>query len=471
MTKLDPQGNTPLHVAVLARSTDAVELLLKTAGMSVEQTKNLRKWNPLDEAIALKDPSMVKILLEQLRLEVKKERKARKPRLLKVMNEMPDFSFEIKWSLGSPLFGWLLKKYAPSDTYLMFKVGSRLRIDGSLRGIDPNSNALLPKWKHGSFSLLVDASTTPVSAALVDHTDGTWIDIYAERKAAVKDIDQDVLDLIEAGAGKVRLKGSEIDFAPKLNFLGKETTEKIESYHTQVFEMTGRLVAQVIAKSPIFLPPGLTFDQYLAMKLPDDVMEEVPWDPLKGPPPSISNTLKNTTTTTTSKDTEEAQAIADFQSAAAKAEEEQQRVAKGEASEASTSTTTAAAAQAREIKGICWMAKDFPMSLRQLLPLLEAVGGANKHIAAAAGFISAYKNHSLFPMRIKVPLMWTVYLMLRFKKYRELKKGVGEPALEDADFFEVPRGFKKIAFMGAEMGGEAPGGESGVEDTFYEANE
>jgi hypothetical protein len=463
---LDPQGNTPLHVAVLARSTEAVQLLLKAADISIEICRNSRKWNPLDEAIAVKDHGMVKILLEQLRLEVKKERKARKPRLLKVMNEMPNFSMEINWSLGSPLFGWFLKKYAPSDTYLMFKVGSRLRIDGSLRGIDPESNALLPKWKIGPFSLLVDASTTPVSAALVDHTDGTWIDIYAERKAVVKDIDQDVRDLIEAGGGKVRLKGSEIDFAPKTNFMGKETTEKVENYHTNVFEISGRLVAQVIAKSPLFLPPGTTFDQYLALKMPDDVIEEVPWDPLKGPPPSVTATLKSSNSSSTSQ--EEAQAMVDFQTAVTKAEQGR-FVAEGEVIGQTSGRTakTQTASHAREIKGLCWMAKDFPMSLRQLLPLLEAVGGANKHIAAAAGLIAAYKNHSLFPVKMKVPLMWTVYLMLRFKKYRELKQGVGEPALEGEGFFEVPPTYTKVAFVG-EQGGE---GAANVEDTFYEANE
>lgn len=462
---LDSQGNTPLHVAVLARSTEAIELLLKTGGISVE-IRNSKKWNPLDEAIAVKDHELIKILLQKLRLEVKKERKARKPRLLKVMNEMPNFSMELKWSLGSPLFGWFLKKYAPSDTYLMFKVGSRLRIDGSLRGIDPNSNALLPKWKHGPFSLLVDASTTPVSAALVDHTDATWIDIYAERKAAVKDIDQDVRDLIEAGAGRVRLKKSEIDLAPKMNFVGKQTTEKIENYHTNVFEISGRLVAQVIAKSPIFLPRGTTFDQYLAMKMPDDVIEEVPWDPLKGPPPSVSATLKGGISG--SNNQEEAQAVVDFQSAAERAEEER-LVAEGEiiAQARDSTATSQTLAQAREIKGVCWMAKDYPISLRQLLPLLEAVGGANKHIAAAAGFIAAYRNDSLFPVKIKVPLMWTVHLMLRFKKYRELKQGVGEPALEGEIFFEVPRGYTKVALMG-EQGGA---GAENVEDTFYEANE
>ena len=195
------------------------------------------------------------------------------------------------------------------------------------------------------------------------------------------------------------------------------------------------------------------------MKMPDDAIEEVPWDPLKGPPPSIANTFGDSTAASSGSEEEKAQAaaVAEFQTAAAQAEANQKRlISEGEITPAT---------QAREIKGICWMARDFPMSLRQLLPLLEAVGGANKHIAAAAGFIAAYQNHSLFPVRIKVPLMWTVYLMLRFKKFRELTPGAGEPALEDDNFFEVPRSYKKIALM-AEQGAAEP-----VDDTFYEAHE
>ena len=56
LTAFDAQGNTPLHVAVLARSRAAAEALL-AAGVSVEVT-NARKWNPLDEAVALKASSM-----------------------------------------------------------------------------------------------------------------------------------------------------------------------------------------------------------------------------------------------------------------------------------------------------------------------------------------------------------------------------------------------------------------------------
>ncbi len=39
----------------------------------------------------------------------------------------------------------------------------------------------------------------------------------------------------------------------------------------------------------------------------------------------------------------------------------------------------------RYFKGRCWMASDFPMSLRQLLPLLDVVGHANKHVAKVRG--------------------------------------------------------------------------------------
>ena len=36
----------------------------------------------------------------------------------------------------------------------------------------------------------------------------------------------------------------------------------------------------------------------------------------------------------------------------------------------------------------CWMAEDFPMSLKQLLPLMEVVGEANKHLARIAKFMA-----------------------------------------------------------------------------------
>lgn len=49
------------------------------------------------------------------------------------------------------------------------------------------------------------------------------------------------------------------------------------------------------------------------------------------------------------------------------------------------------------------MAEDFPMSLRQLLPLLDVVGHANKHLARVSKFMRKYGDMNMFPVKIQVP--------------------------------------------------------------------
>lgn len=68
----------------------------------------------------------------------------------------------------------------------------------------------------------------------------------------------------------------------------------------------------------------------------------------------------------------------------------------GEAPDASK-----AAKGVRTITGRCWMAANFPMSLRQLLPILDIVGTANKHLARAGKFLQKYGNMDLFPVKMQ----------------------------------------------------------------------
>lgn len=69
------------------------------------------------------------------------------------------------WQLGSsvPGLGLLLRRYAPHDTLTIWKVGRMLRMDGSLMGLDTKSPSLIPQWKRGHYSLVVDGDT-PASA-------------------------------------------------------------------------------------------------------------------------------------------------------------------------------------------------------------------------------------------------------------------------------------------------------------------
>lgn len=55
----------------------------------------------------------------------------------------------------------------------------------------------------------------------------------------------------------------------------------------------------------------------------------------------------------------------------------------------------------RTLTSRCWMAENFPMSLRQLLPVLDVVGNANKHMARVGKFLQKYGNMDLFPVKVQ----------------------------------------------------------------------
>jgi hypothetical protein len=67
------------------------------------------------------------------------------------------------------------------------------------------------------------------------------------------------------------------------------------------------------------------------------------------------------------------------------------------------------------------MAQEFPMQLRQLIPLLDIIGAANPQLAKVAGFLhKAEAAGAMFPVKVQVPLLLTVYAMVNFKAFTPL---------------------------------------------------
>ena len=48
------------------------------------------------------------------------------------------------------------------------------------------------------------------------------------------------------------------------------------------------------------------------------------------------------------------------------------------------------------------MADKFPMSLRQLIPVLDVIGRANKYLARVGKFLQKYGEMDLFPVKLQV---------------------------------------------------------------------
>lgn len=87
----------------------------------------------------------------------------------------------------------------------------------------------------------------------------------------------------------------------------------------------------------------------------------------------------------------------------------------------------------RTLRARLWMAEGFPMRLSALVPLLEVIGSANKQISKVGRFMSKYAGLDLFPVKIQVPLLLTVYALVGFSKFHELGPGQAP----GPEFFEV----------------------------------
>lgn len=99
------------------------------------------------------------------------------------------------------------------------------------------------------------------------------------------------------------------------------------------------------------------------------------------------------------------------------------------------------APKGRVIRARLWIAEGFPMSLSQLLPLLDVIGAAYKQLAKVAKFMHKYGDMDMFPVKVQVPLLFSVYALVSFKKLQVL--GPGGNAPPPADFFEVPETYTR----------------------------
>ncbi|GMH32202.1 hypothetical protein BSKO_00036 [Bryopsis sp. KO-2023] len=395
--QLDCHGNTVLHLAVLRENVSAVKEILDSGCPS--KIRNSKGWSALDEAISARSRELVSMLHSHGVKELKTELKQAKNQLLRTLGELPDYSLELNWQLGSAVFGMMLRKFAPHDTYKINKKGAKIRVDGTLMGIEKNTSGLIPEWKRGKFSLLFDGSKTPAQVFLVFHEKGSYLDITEEKasrkKAGQFELDADVI--IADGAGRTKLRAVDFRFKPVKGWLGGETTEKIEGWNTKVYEASGKMVAVTHLKSDWHLPADATFEDYLQMVISEDVVVEMPVN--------LNNMGgKN----------------------------------RGDGETAGSDADKNKKGKARKLTGRCWMAEDFPMSLQQLLPLLDVVGHANKHLGKVAKFMRKYGDMNMFPVKIQIPLLLTVYLLVSFKKFK-----FTEP--DDKTSFEVPEGYKKVS--------------------------
>jgi len=156
---VDPRGRTPLHLAVTLGHLECVRSLLRQgANSTVENSQN---WTVLQEAVATGDPEIVQVCLQHRDRQQLSQRASSVPTLLQRLTESPDFYVEMRWEFTS----WvpLVARMCPSDTYKVWKCGSKVRIDTTLLGFDNM------RWRRGSRSYVFKGQANEAVFMEMDH--------------------------------------------------------------------------------------------------------------------------------------------------------------------------------------------------------------------------------------------------------------------------------------------------------------
>ena len=307
----DPvHGNTPLQIAALRGHAPLVAALLES-GLARATDRGARRWNALDEAALRGNTAITTLLARAAVAEAKASRAAARAGLAAALAGATDFSMEVRWEFGSPVLGPLLRAVAPHDTYRVWKVGSAVRIDGSLRGLDgPGSGGsgggggALPSWRRGPFSLVwhaprrvasadgADTDTTelPATAWLIDRDRNSYVDLAEERRAALREsgsgsgsggLDAAVAAASAAAGTRARLEPGPLAFTPcrPWHGLGRwaaapPTPVRLAcGFAATPFEAALPLAATDAERGCLDLGPGATWEAYLAAPpAPDTVV-------------------------------------------------------------------------------------------------------------------------------------------------------------------------------------------------------
>ena len=418
----DPRGNTALHVAVLRGNVGCAEVLLRYGYHC--NLLSRAGWTCMDEAIGSRDEAMVKLLYTQSVAAARAEFESQGvPRLAAALQGMPDCTMVVKWRVDSPVLGPLVRRYAPSDTYTVWKRGSDLRVDSTLVGVDDDGHADSAeggshggwRWRRGRLSVLFRGSSAPGESALwvVDHDAKCVSDAFG---VGVGDDDDEVNEevaLIMDGAEihKQTASARDIKFrhvrkrllgVVDWGLLGRGGQEEVEvkGWRTKAWAASARIKTKQTRRcgnSKQRVPKGMTWEQYLSSRVEADGENA----------------------------TEEAD------------ENEEQQGWEEEITNVK--------------KESCrfWMADDenFPLKASHFLPILEVMQPTNRYMGAMLDLVTAWVDlgFDAFPVKTVVPLGYTVYATSSLCNFspREFAP-IGVRQDEDA-LFSLPAGYDMLS--------------------------
>lgn len=389
----------------------------------------------------------------------------------------------------------------PSDCYKIWKRGNKIRIDTSLIGFDKL------RWLRGNVSYLFVIEPDASSFYLLDHDKKLWQHVTHLRDFTAEEIEKDLNLRLnqEIVSGKVDSR-KPISFSRSrtLMGLGDEMVETIGHYRSKVYsienmEWVTRTRKEHLRDRPEgdlseqtsswFLGYGgrTAYSRIKKTKEQQNEEEEAVSDSdsvetlYRESIKEIRDALSEAEDLSTSDATgiadhlpdfdpqkidtilDDANALADFYTPSLPAPKNRLQVSfeeyfptiDADLNELAAlpyihmGRKLAAKEQRKKLSASIWMSHDFPLSIKQLLPLFEILSPSNDHFDKLREFISL-KLPPGFPVQVELPVLMFLSARITFRNYktwtRESRGTIPIPAAADPlhsskRWFEIPEDY------------------------------
>ncbi|XP_062523304.1 ankyrin repeat domain-containing protein 13C-like [Corticium candelabrum] len=212
---------------------ECVQILLKHGALV--KSKNNTGWNCLEEAISYGDRQTIASLVQKLRYQARELIETKRPRIVKLLKQLPNFYLELKWDFHS----WipLVSRMLPSDVCKVYKKGSCLRMDTTL--VDFSDM----KWQRGNLSFLFNGDAQRHCAVCILDNE---LKVYQRMKGHLDevDLDDEVDFLMSTDIVSIQMSTKPVSFTrSQCGWLFKtEKTEKVGLFDANVYDIHGLTV-------------------------------------------------------------------------------------------------------------------------------------------------------------------------------------------------------------------------------------
>lgn len=475
-----PHRETPLHLAVRFRDPISAEILMSAgADWSLQ---NDQGWSALQEAVCTREDTIAMIIARHYQPLAWAKWCRRLPRIISSIARIRDFYMEITFHFESSVIPFI-GRIAPSDTYRIWKQGSRLRADMTLAGFD----GLRIQRSDQTFLFLGDGvsveqfnpSLPPGSLIVLSHKEKEITNALegAGNRPTEAEVAHEVALMSQTNMYRPGIDVTQAELVSHLNWRRQERMEMVGSWKAKVYDMLHVMVSVKSRRVPGAMTDEELFsadnDERLANGVDHDELDDVltaeermqldsalrmgssegldedevngssdfaestdfnapskerkswfGWNNKKALKNNASEDVDDTKVPKRSSKTALENGIHKTESPKEDLGDIKKGKEKTNSKKKKSGTTSESTKHESEYKKglrpVLWLTPDFPLQTDELLPLLDILANKVKAIRRLRELLTTKLPHGTFPVKMAIPIVPTIRVLITFTKFEDL---------------------------------------------------